>query len=300
MPPRREIVGNLVSISDLTPDKVNALIDRALRFERVHTTGGVLPQTLKGKLQYNVFLAPSTRTHESFKIAGKRLGAEVETFDLGKSSCEKGESMAGTIRTLGDLGADVIVYRLTDGSERADLPRLREIERFKSSAVLVNAGTLRDHPTQALGDLLTIKKHVSKDLSQVKVKILNSSCHESRVARSQVELFTMMGINVYVESPPSWKQLIGRGEQKFVHGISNSSEPDILGLLRVPFCPPPEQCFDEIDRCRFFMHPGPLPYSLEVEGKLANHKKSLIKEQVRLGVYMRMACLEALLTNFSG
>lgn len=302
---------HLLSTGDLDRDTAVGLLDTALEFSEVAARSVPKLPTLRGVTMVNVFLEDSTRTRLSFEAAAQRLSADVMTFQAQGSSVSKGESLQDTAQTLEAMGADIIVVRdSVEGSASA---------LAASGAVatpIINAGDgVNEHPTQALLDAATLRSQCveqprGQDLSGLKVVIVGDIAH-SRVARSNATLLTTLGAEVLVAGPEeflpddvaSWR----------VHSTTNldealSTEPDAVMMLRVQkermtaqdsvrfdeyvsaFCLTPERA-DSLPAGTIVMHPGPMNRGIEIASAVADSDRSVVLEQVRNGVSVRMAVL---------
>jgi aspartate carbamoyltransferase catalytic subunit len=299
---------HLLGIEGLAPSDITALLDGAEEHialnRRVEKKSGVL----RGRTQINLFFEPSTRTQSSFELAGKRLGADVMNMSVGSSSVKKGETLIDTAITLNAMRPDVIVVRHHQAGAVHLLAR-------KVDCSVVNAGDgAHEHPTQALLDALTIRRRKGR-LEGLVVTICGDILH-SRVARSNIILLGVMGAQVRIVAPST---LLPAGIERFgveIHrdmraGLAGA---DIVMMLRLQrermsgaFIPSTREFFrfyglDE-DKLRhakpdaLVMHPGPMNRGVEIDTNVADGAQSLIREQVEVGVAVRMAVLEALARN---
>jgi aspartate carbamoyltransferase catalytic subunit len=299
---------HLLGIEGLAPSDIAALLDGAEEHialnRRVEKKSGVL----RGRTQINLFFEPSTRTQSSFELAGKRLGADVMNMSVGSSSVKKGETLIDTAITLNAMRPDVIVVRHHQAGAVHLLAR-------KVDCSVVNAGDgAHEHPTQALLDALTIRRRKGR-LEGLVVTICGDILH-SRVARSNIILLGVMGAQVRIVAPST---LLPAGIERFgveIHrdmraGLAGA---DIVMMLRLQrermsgaFIPSTREFFrfyglDE-DKLRhakpdaLVMHPGPMNRGVEIDTNVADGAQSLIREQVEVGVAVRMAVLEALARN---
>ena len=298
---------HLLTIEGVTRPELEDLLD--LSDEFLEVLGREIPKvpTLRGATVATMFFEPSTRTRLSFERAARALSADVLSFSPGTSSVTKGESLKDTALTLKAMGADLMVVRhqATGAAHRvsqwADLP-------------VVNGGDgAHQHPTQALLDAFTLRRHFGK-LDGLRVGIVGDIRH-SRVARSDLQAFSTLGARVTLVAPPTLLPLDTTGwpcdtatELDAVIG-----ELDVVYLLRIQserggvtgFTSLPEYVrrFGLDDR-RFrllrddavIMHPGPMNRGVEIAPHIADHPRTLILDQVRNGVAARMAVLFRLLT----
>lgn len=297
---------NLLSIADLERDEITDVLSTAEGFEAIGEREIKKVPTLRGRTVVNLFYEPSTRTRVSFELAAKRLSADVINVASAASSVEKGESLRDTARTLRALGADAIVLRHPAAGAPAMLARLTD-------ACVINAGDgSHEHPTQALLDLYTIRKHFGR-LDDLRVGIIGDIAH-SRVARSGALGFRRMGADVVLVAPPTLLPL--RAEAL---GCEWSYDLDaVLGSLDVVYLLrmqrerhresllPSEQEFREgyaLTRERLarlapgavVMHAGPMNRGVEIDWEAAEADVALIEDQVSAGVAVRMALMYLLL-----
>jgi aspartate carbamoyltransferase catalytic subunit len=270
--------------------------------------------TLRGRTIVNLFAEDSTRTRISFEAAAKRLSADVINFSSKGSSISKGESLKDTAQTLQAMGADAVIIR---HSASGAAQRLAD-SKWMSGAV-INAGDgTHEHPSQALLDAFTIRKHLSKganDLTGLRVAIVGDVLH-SRVARSNVLLLSKLGAQVVLVAPPT---LLPVGIESWPCQISYDLDEvigsvDAIMMLRIQLERMSELYFPNAreysryfglnsDRIRamkaeaIVMHPGPMNRGLEITADAADGARSVIVEQVSNGVSIRMAILYLLLAG---
>ena len=268
--------------------------------------------SLRGKTIVNLFFEDSTRTRISFETAAKRLSADVINFSARGSSASKGESLKDTAQTLQAMGADAVVIR--HGSSGA-AKRLADSNWIQASVINAGDGT-HEHPTQALLDAFTIKQHLredSQDLTGIRVLIVGDILH-SRVARSNVILLTKLGASVTLVAPPT---LLPVGVESWPVKISYDldselSECDVIMMLRIQqermansFFPTAREYsrrfglnssrLAKLSKNSIVMHPGPMNRGLEISADSADDLKSVIIDQVKNGVAIRIAVLYQLL-----
>ena len=295
---------HLLSISDLQPDDLTAILDRAESFAEVSRREIKKVPTLRGKTVVTLFYESSTRTSSSFELAAKRLSADVMSVKAGGSSVEKGESLRDTVETLSAYGPAAIVIRHPNAGAAGMLTRWVD-------ASVVNAGDgMHQHPSQALLDLFTLRTRLGK-LDGLKIWIIGDVLH-SRVARSNIEAFQMMGAEVTVAGPPT---LIPRGIEELGCGVEFSlermDEADVVYLLRMQnermegnFIPSVREYarLFQVNEHRLgprqlVMHPGPVNRGVEISSEIVDSDRSLIADQVESGLAVRMAILYELLAG---
>lgn len=261
---------------------------------------------LEGRTVINLFFESSTRTRTSFELAGKRLGADVINMSVSTSSIKKGETLIDTAMTLNAMHTDVLVVR---HSESGAVKLLSE----KVNCAVMNAGDgSHEHPTQALLDALTIRRRRGK-LQGLTVAICGDVLH-SRVARSNILLLHTMGARVRVIGPPTLlPSSIDRFGVEVFHDMREGlKDCDIVMMLRLQtermqgrFVPSVREYFHffGLDREKLaiarddalVMHPGPMNRGVEIDSELADDlDRSVIREQVEMGVAVRMACIDLL------
>jgi len=299
---------HLLSINDIDKEFAITILDTAAEMAKV-TEGPVkkLP-TLRGKTVVNLFAEDSTRTRISFEAAAKRLSADVINFTAKGSSISKGESLKDTAQTLQALGADAVVMRHPASGAAHRLAQGKWI-----NGTVINAGDgTHEHPSQALLDAYTIRKHLAGgtgDLAGLHVAIVGDILH-SRVARSNVLLLTKLGAKVTLVAPPT---LLPHQVEQWPVNVSydfNSVLPtvDAVIMLRIQqermsdLYFPSEREYSTlfgIDAERLsmtkpgsiLMHPGPMNRGLEISAEAADSEQSVVVEQVANGVSIRMAIL---------
>jgi aspartate carbamoyltransferase catalytic subunit len=297
-------VRNLLSISDLTLEDLTAILDRAESFAEVSRREIKKVPTLRGKTVVTLFYESSTRTSSSFELAAKRLSADVMSVKAGGSSVEKGESLRDTVETLSAYGPAAIVIRHPNAGAAAMLTQWVD-------ASVVNAGDgMHQHPSQALLDLFTLRTRIG-NIEGLKIWIIGDVLH-SRVARSNIEAFQMMGAEVTVAGPPT---LIPREIEKLgckvEFSLERVEEADVVYLLRMQsermegnFIPSVREYarLFQINEQRLgprqlVMHPGPVNRGVEIASEIVDSDRSLISDQVESGLAVRMAILYELLAG---
>ena len=295
---------HLLGIQDLSISDVKLILDEAKKFIALNKSKNKKLDILRGKTQINLFFEPSTRTQSSFELAGKRLGADVMSMNITNSAIKKGETLIDTAMTLNAMHPDIIVVRHQDSGASNLLSQ-------KVNCSVLNAGDgRREHPTQALLDALTIIEK-KKKIEGLRIAICGDILH-SRVARSNIFLLNMLGAEVNIVAPTN---LMPKDIEKFgVKTFSNMKEGvkdcDIVMMLRLQnermsssFLSSNREYYeyygltpDKLEKAKkdaIIMHPGPMNRGIEIDTKLADDiNKSVIKEQVELGVAVRMACLK--------
>jgi aspartate carbamoyltransferase catalytic subunit len=299
---------HLLSIDDLGPDGIEELLELSESF--VEVTQREIPKVpaLRGKTVVTLFYEDSTRTRLSFETAAKRLSADTMSFTVGSSSVGKGESLLDTVRTIEAMGVDAMVVR----HQSAGAPH--RISKWVDAAV-VNAGDGRhEHPTQALLDLLTLRRRLGADgLSGLRVAIVGDVRH-SRVARSGVKAFAAIGADVTVVGPPTLlpESLEGWAARAATDLDDVLPEVDVVYLLRIQRERLGAALFPSLREytSRYgltaerasrlkpdtvVMHPGPMNRGVEIAAEVADSPASIITDQVANGVAVRMAVLWSLL-----
>ena len=303
------IPAHLLSAADLNRDTAVHVLDTAARIEQAIGRREVrkLP-TLRGRTVVNLFFEDSTRTRISFELAAKRLSADVINFSAKGSSVSKGESLKDTAWTLQAMGADAVVCRHSSSGAP------QRLSGWVDGAV-VNAGDgTHEHPTQALLDAYTLRRHLG-DLRDRRVVIVGDVLH-SRVARSNVLLLNTLGAQVTLVAPPT---LLPVGVGSWPAAVSYDLDSALVGadavmMLRVQaermagaFFPTAREYSRGygLDRRRhalladhgIVMHPGPMNRGMEITPEIADGVNSVIVEQVANGVTVRMAVLYLLLSG---
>lgn len=299
---------HFVSVAGLQVDEVRALIDRAEYFKH----GGARPELAKPVYVTNMFFENSSRTHTSFEIAERKLGLTVIPFDPAHSSVKKGETLYDTSLTMAALGVNLEVIRHPQNEYYNELISLAPEQHL--SIGVINAGDgSGQHPSQCLLDMMTIHEHFGH-FENLKVAIVGDITN-SRVAKSNMELLTQLGAQVYFSGPEYWydKQFDQYGQ--FAPLDNLIGQVDVLMLLRVQH----ERHADDLNESKFdpvqyheqfginerryhalkknaiIMHPGPINRDVELAGKLVEAPKSMFVRQMQNGVFMRMAMIEAVM-----
>lgn len=303
---------HLVSASDLTKEDAVLVLDTAKELATISDRPVKKLPTLRGRTVVNLFFEDSTRTRISFEAASKRLSADVINFSAKGSSVSKGESLKDTAQTLQSMGADAVVIR--HGSSGA--PHLLATRNW-IDAVVINAGDgTHEHPTQALLDAYTIRKHLRKnesDLSGIKVAIVGDILH-SRVARSNAILLKTLGATPIMVAPPTLLPVgIENWNGEYSYNLDDVLPTvDAVMMLRVQqermndaYFPTAReysrnfglnaQRLKRMQEHALVLHPGPMNRGMEITAEVADSKKSVVIEQVANGVSVRMAVLYLLL-----
>ena len=302
---------HLLGVEDLPRPEILALLDLGERYVEVSRQIDKRHEMLSGRTQINLFYEASTRTQSSFEIAGKRLGADVMNMGVATSSVSKGETLLDTAITLNAMHPDILVVRHQSSGAV-------ELLAQKVSCAVINAGDgQHEHPTQALLDALTIRRRIGR-IEGLIVAICGDVLH-SRVARSNIHLLNKLGAQVRIVGPST---LLPTGAERFgVEVFCNMragiAGADVVMMLRLQlermngaYVPSVREYY------RFFgldeeklalakpgalvMHPGPMNRGVEIDSNVADGVQSVIREQVEMGVAVRMAVLDALARNLPG
>jgi aspartate carbamoyltransferase catalytic subunit len=299
--PRR----HLLTCEGLTAPEITSLLDLADKAAEINRQVNKKRDVLRGRTLINLFFEASTRTQASFELAGKRLGADVMNMNVSTSSVQKGETLIDTAMTLNAMRPDIIVVRHHAAGAV-------ELLAQKVDCSVINAGDgTHQHPTQALLDALTIRRAKGR-VSGLTVAICGDIVH-SRVARSNINVLNALGARVRLIAPstllpPEAERL---GAEVFTDMWAGLEGADIVMMLRLQrermmgsFVPSTREYYhffgldqDKLDRAKpdaLIMHPGPMNRGVEIASAIADHSRSVIREQVEMGVAVRMAVLEAL------
>src|SRR5438552_12433708 len=295
---------HLLGIEGLSREEIVGLLDLAGEFVDLNRQVEKKRTSLRGRTQVNLFFEVSTRTQASFELAGKRLGADVMNMSTGSSSMRKGETLIDTAVTLNAMRPDILVVRHHASGAVELLAR-------KVDGSVINAGDgAHEHPTQALLDALTIRRNKGR-IEGLVIAICGDVMH-SRVARSNILLLNIMGARVRVVAPST---LLPRGIERMGVEVARDMREgldgaDIVMMLRLQrermngsFVPASQEYFHYfgLDQKKLayakadalVMHPGPMNRGVEIDSLVADGAQSLIREQVEMGVAVRMAVLEA-------
>ena len=299
---------HLLGIAGLNPLEITALLDLAEEAVAVSQQVEKKKAVLKGRTQINLFFEASTRTQSSFELAGKRLGADVMNMAVKNSSVSKGETLLDTALTLNAMNPDILIVR----HGAAGAPQL--LAR-KVGCSVINAGDgAHEHPTQALLDALTIRRHKGT-LQNLVVAICGDILH-SRVARSNILLLNAMGAEVRLIAPSTLlpANIEALGVKVFRDMKKGLEGADVVMMLRLQlermngaFVPSVREYFhfygldeDKLSCAKedaIVMHPGPMNRGVEINSAVADSDRSVIHEQVEMGVAVRMAVIELLAKN---
>jgi aspartate carbamoyltransferase catalytic subunit len=303
---------HLLGIEALSAAEIERLLDLANSYADLPKDDERARKVLRGRTVINLFFETSTRTSTSFELAAKRLGADVIAMSVGTSAIKKGETLLDTAMTLNAMKPDVMVVRHNESGAVNLLSQ-------KVDGSVINAGDGRhEHPTQALLDALTIRRRLGR-LNGLLVAICGDILH-SRVARSNIHLLTKMGARVRVIAPltllPS--NIDRMGVEVFTDMKKGLKDVDIVMMLRLQlermqgaYVPSTREYFRfyGLDYAKLalakpdalIMHPGPMNRGVEIDSEVADDiNRSVIREQVEMGVAVRMACLDALTRNLTG
>ena len=305
--PRR----HLLTCEGLTAAEINFLLDLADRLADANQRRAAKREVLAGRTLINLFFESSTRTQASFEMAGKRLGADVMNMNVATSSVTKGETLIDTAVTLNAMRPDIIVVRHHSAGAV-------ELLSQKVDCSVINAGDgAHQHPTQALLDALTIRRAKGR-ISGLTVAICGDILH-SRVARSNIDVLNTLGANVRIIAPstllPSSPERLG--VEVYTDMWKGIDGADIIMMLRLQrermeasYVPSTREYFhffgldhEKLARAKpdaLIMHPGPMNRGVEIASTIADHSRSVIREQVEMGVAVRMAVLEALSAHLPG
>lgn len=297
---------HLLGIAELTPGDIVYLLDKAEEAVGISRQRNKKKAVLQGRTQINLFFEASTRTQSSFELAGKRLGADVMNMSVGSSSVKKGETLIDTAMTLNAMQPDLLVVRHQSAGAV-------ELLAQKVGCAVINAGDgAHEHPTQALLDALTIRRHRG-EISSLTVAICGDILH-SRVARSNILLLNALGARVRVIAPstllPSGIEKLG--VEVFTRMDAGLKDCDVVMMLRLQrermagaLVPSVREYFrffgldsEKLKLARkdaLVMHPGPMNRGVEIASEVADGAQSVIEEQVEMGVAVRMAVIEALI-----
>jgi aspartate carbamoyltransferase catalytic subunit len=303
---------HLLGIEGLSADEITRLLDLSQSYAERPKDDQRARTLLRGRTVMNLFFENSTRTLTSFELAAKRLGADVINMAVSTSSIKKGETLLDTAMTLNAMGPDVLIVRHPESGAVSLLSQ-------KVDGAVVNAGDGRhEHPTQALLDALTIRRRRGR-IQGLIVAICGDVLH-SRVARSNIHLLTKLGAKVRVIAPTTLlpSQIDKMGVEVFTDMRKGLKDADVVMMLRLQlermqgaYVPSIREYFHfygldytKLEAAKpdaIIMHPGPMNRGVEIDSELADDiNRSVIREQVEMGVAVRMACLDALNRNLNG
>ena len=298
---RRDLLG----IRDLTGAEITGILDTAENFSEISTREVKKVPALRGKTIINLFFEASTRTRTSFELAAKRLSADTVNISVAASSLSKGETLLDTALNLDAMAPDCIVVRHSSAGVPHQLARV-------SRAAIINAGDgANEHPTQALLDAMTIREH-KKTIAGLEVAIIGDILH-SRVARSNIHLLTKMGAKVRVAGPGTlvpadFAYLVENGLEVCPQVEDAITGADVVMILRIQRERQDSAYFptlreyaihygltnERLELARkdaIVLHPGPMNRGIEISSDVADSSRSLILDQVKYGVAVRMAVL---------
>lgn len=302
---------HLLAVDDISPIEINALLDLAQTYVVEDNAPRQRKPILQGQTQVNLFFEASTRTQSSFEIAGKRLGADVMNMAVSTSAISKGETVLDTAMTINAMRPNFLVVRHPSSGAV-------ELLAQKVSCAVINAGDgQHEHPTQALLDALTIRRRKG-NIEGLSVAICGDVLH-SRVARSNIHLLNKLGARVRVVAPST---LLPTGIANFGVEVFHTMREglagvDVVMMLRLQlermsgaFVPSQREYYRfyglNDEKLKFakpdalVMHPGPMNRGIEIDSNVADGAQSVIREQVEMGVAVRMAVLDALSRNWRG
>ena len=302
---------HLLGIEGLAQSAISEILDKAEKYADLNLKTHKRVDVLAGLTQINMFFENSTRTQASFELAGKRLGADVMNMQVQGSSIKKGETLVDTALTLNAMRPDLLVVRHPH-SGAVDL--LAQ----KVNCSVINAGDgQHEHPTQALLDALTIRRAKGR-LHRLNIAICGDIAH-SRVARSNLLLLGKMENRIRLIGPPTLmpSQISEFGVEVYHDMHAGLRDVDVVMMLRLQkermdggFIPSEREYFQRygLDYKKLshakddaiVMHPGPMNRGVEIDGDIADDvTRSVIQEQVEMGVAVRMAIMELLSRNYS-
>jgi len=300
---------HLVETADLNKKEIEFILDEAKKFINFNKKRVKKSNLLEGRTVFNLFFEDSTRTRTSFEVAAKRLGADLINVAVKDSSINKGETLLDTMTTINSMSPDVLIVR---HPEEGISKRISN----NVDACVINAGDgSHEHPTQALLDALTIKNRFN-NFSKLQIAICGDILH-SRVARSNIIILSKLGAKINVIGPKQWlpKNINKLPVDVYTDMKKGLKNCDIVMMLRIQkerivgkIMPNQKTYFNKYGldynklkyakKNAFVMHPGPMNRGVEIDSKLADDiTRSLIQEQVAMGVAIRMACLDILIKN---
>jgi aspartate carbamoyltransferase catalytic subunit len=298
---RRDLLG----IRELTAAEIKGILDTAENFREINTREIKKVPTLRGKTVINLFFENSTRTRTSFELAAKRLSADAINISVASSSLSKGETIVDTALNLDAMQPDCIVVRHGSAGVPHQLAKV-------SKAAVINAGDgANEHPTQALLDAMTIREHKGR-IGGLEVAILGDILH-SRVARSNIHLLTKLGASVRVAGPgtlvPKGFEHIAASGLKVCKNVEEAiADADVVMILRIQRERQDAAYFPTLREYAIHfgltnerlnlakpdaivLHPGPMNRGIEIASEVADSSRSLILDQVKYGLSVRMAVL---------
>ena len=298
---RRDLLG----IKNLSAEEIVGILNTAENFREINAREIKKVPTLRGKTVINLFFENSTRTRTSFELAAKRLSADAVNISVSSSSVTKGETLVDTALNLDAMQPDCIVVRHSSAGVPHQLAQV-------SKAAIINAGDgANEHPTQALLDAMTIREHKGK-IENLEVAIVGDILH-SRVARSNIHLLTKLGAKVRVAGPktlvpPDFASLVEKDLEVCPHIEDAIAGADVVMILRIQKERQDSAYFPTLreysihygltnerlelaKKDAIVLHPGPMNRGIEISSDVADSSRSLILDQVKYGVAVRMAVL---------
>ncbi len=300
---------HLVETADLTKKEIEHILYESKKYISFNKKKIKKINVLEGRTVFNLFFEDSTRTRTSFEVAAKRLGADLINVVVKDSSINKGETLLDTMTTINSMNPDILIVR---HPEEGISKKISETV----DASVINAGDgSHEHPTQALLDALTIKNRF-ENFAGLKIAICGDILH-SRVARSNIIILSKLGAKINVIGPKEWlpKNLNKLPVNVYTEMKKGLQNCDIVMMLRIQkerivrkIMPDQKTYFKKYGlnhnqlkyakKNAFVMHPGPMNRGVEIDSKLADDvTRSLIQEQVAMGVAVRMACLDLIIKN---
>jgi aspartate carbamoyltransferase catalytic subunit len=287
---------HLINTADFTKDEIETLFKQAKKFKN-----GDIVKTLENKLIITIFFENSTRTRSSFEVAAKKLGAEVVSLDVSKSSSSKGETLFDTAANLDAMEPNAIVVR----HQNAGVPKI--LSNYVNCPIVNGGDGAHAHPTQALLDLFTIMEHFP-DIEGKKIAIVGD-IKNSRVANSNIELLSRFGLDITLVAPPHFMPRI-KAYRKTHYIQEIIDDVDIIMSLRTQTERHTNQIYASLkdyatdfcitrkligDRDIMIMHPGPVNRNIDIDDAMLADPRCHVLEQVKNGVFVRMAVLETLI-----
>lgn len=286
---------HLINTKDFTIEEINEVLKRAEDFLKNKTQ-----PNLKDKTIITIFFENSTRTRSSFEVAAKNLGAEVVNLDVATSSSKKGETLFDTAANLDSMLPDSIIVRHKDSG----VPKL--LSKYVNCAIINGGDGSHAHPTQALLDLFTIKKHIP-NIEGKKIAIVGD-IKSSRVANSNIQLLKRMGMEVILVAPPHF---MPKTDLRTTYSLESIiDEVDVIMSLRTQTERHSQQTFASLkdyasrycitkelvgDRDILLLHPGPVHRNIDIDDEMLADSRCKVLEQVQNGVAIRMAILDLLI-----
>jgi len=290
-----------IDTDQLSGKQIYAIMEDARRFKKE-----IPPPLLSGRLLITLFFENSTRTRSSFEVAAKRLGADVVHLDPSRSSTKKGETLEDTFANLCAMQPDGVIIRHSENDTPSRLAKMQLVP-------VINAGAGNyAHPTQGLLDLYTLHEYFGGKLEGLRVAIVGDIVN-SRVAASDIRLFRRMGIRISLVAPPPFMPDTDLPCYEKIEDVLDNT--DVIMSLRAQLERHKKPIFEDYDEyARHYcitpgllgtrrvkiMHPGPVMRNIDISDGMLEDPRSLVLEQVRNGVYIRMAVLKLLLLDSNG